>query len=332
MLLVVFGHIETFGFDGLESVLSKIFVTFRMPLFFFISGYISYKADVEYNIINATLLAKKKILVQLLPTIIFGLFYTYFDLGYTWSDFLWHPKKYGYWFTISLLEMFLIYYLVRTISHYLRKTLHISSRIYPILLVIISSMMFLTKRYFNTGMPLEKIGSLACLNDTFRFFHYFVAGIWASMYNKIFIKIIDNKYSLTICIVLFIGYITVLYDSSTSRILNTLFEIVPRYSGLLIVYAFFYRYQSSFSKNTLLGNSLQYIGTRTLDIYMLHYFLIPSLPSLGIFLRTEPNCLLELFLGLILSIGVVLICLIISNVFRLSPLLAKFLFGVAKRS
>lgn len=48
MLLVVFSHIETFcyhiSFD--QSILSSLFITFRMPMFFFISGYIAYKKGI----------------------------------------------------------------------------------------------------------------------------------------------------------------------------------------------------------------------------------------------------------------------------------------------
>lgn len=45
MLLVVFGHVMmfTFGIGGYNSVIGSFFLTFRMPMFFFISGYIAYK-------------------------------------------------------------------------------------------------------------------------------------------------------------------------------------------------------------------------------------------------------------------------------------------------
>lgn len=47
MLLVVFSHIETFCYNipFNESILSSLFITFRMPMFFFISGYIAYKKE-----------------------------------------------------------------------------------------------------------------------------------------------------------------------------------------------------------------------------------------------------------------------------------------------
>lgn len=330
MLLVVFSHVEIFGFygiDGMPGPLSKLFITFRMPLFFFISGYISYKANFDFTLKRTLKLVLKKTMVQLVPTIVFGLFYTYFYLEGSWSDFLWNPKKMGYWFTISLLEMFLIYYIVRTTSYYLNKVLRKSVDVYPLLLLLLSSIMFLTKSFFVIGMPCEKLGNLFCFNDTFKYFHFFVIGLMASRYNKTFISFINNQYILALFIFLFISYLTLSYDSSTNRILNSLLEIVPRYSGLFIVFVFFYRYQSSFLNTTLLGNSLQYIGKRTLDIYMLHYFFIPHMPYLGDFFQRESNYLLELLCGFGVSICVIILCLILSNVLRISPILAKVLFG-----
>ena len=64
MLLVVFAHIETFSFDyastGNITFLGEMFQLFRMPLFFFVSGFIAYKAQVDWNIRYCWDLIKKK--------------------------------------------------------------------------------------------------------------------------------------------------------------------------------------------------------------------------------------------------------------------------------
>ena len=46
MILVVFAHVLlwTFNLGNHETVIGSLFITFRMPMFFFISGYISYKS------------------------------------------------------------------------------------------------------------------------------------------------------------------------------------------------------------------------------------------------------------------------------------------------
>jgi fucose 4-O-acetylase-like acetyltransferase len=76
-------------------------------------------------------------------------------------------------------------------------------------------------------------------------------------------------------------------------------------------------------------HTLQYIGTRTLDIYLLHYFVLPRF----LILHSEPlrayDCkLLEFITALSIALVVVGICLIVSYVIRLSPFLGHYLFGV----
>ena len=76
-------------------------------------------------------------------------------------------------------------------------------------------------------------------------------------------------------------------------------------------------------------HSFIYIGTRTLDIYLLHFFFLPRfLIAYGDQLRAYDSKLLEFFVALVLSLIVVSLCLIASRIIRLSPFLAKYLFGV----
>ena len=46
MILVVFAHVETYmlSIDPNTTFISSLFISFRMPLFFFISGYIAFKS------------------------------------------------------------------------------------------------------------------------------------------------------------------------------------------------------------------------------------------------------------------------------------------------
>ena len=97
--------------------------------------------------------------------------------------------------------------------------------------------------------------------------------------------------------------------------------------GLLIVYNSFRVYQDFFISDRKIGRALQYIGKRTLDIYLLHYFLLPYLPQVGELLQNDKNAVVELAIGGGVALLVIGICLIVSNVLRSSPILAKYLFG-----
>ena len=50
MILVVWAHVMLdMGLGGYNTVLGSIFLTFRMPMFFYISGYIAYKSLEKWN-------------------------------------------------------------------------------------------------------------------------------------------------------------------------------------------------------------------------------------------------------------------------------------------
>ena len=112
MIFVVFQHILTFALPDIpESWIASFIKTFRMPLFFFISGFVSYKAVFEWNLINFGKIQLKKIRGQLLPTfVMFFLFVTLHDQQYEKWIFDWAHA--GYWFTIVSFEIFLTYCII----------------------------------------------------------------------------------------------------------------------------------------------------------------------------------------------------------------------------
>ena len=77
-----------------------------------------------------------------------------------------------------------------------------------------------------------------------------------------------------------------------------------------------------------MGYCLQYIGRRTLDIYMIHYFLIPrKLYIVGEFFSENVNPLIEFFTTTAVALLIMVCCIVIGNIIRLSPQLAHFLLG-----
>ena len=111
MILVVLAHISTFALKGFESTLisyHRIFAEFRMPLFFFVSGFVFYKTNMIWSINNICSFLKKKINVQIISPTIFLITYTIvFNINIE-SAFL-SEYKYGYWFTFTLFYFFVLY-------------------------------------------------------------------------------------------------------------------------------------------------------------------------------------------------------------------------------
>ena len=116
MILVVAYHICLMGFkeNARFSPSMTFLVLFRMPLFFFISGFLAYKADFNWTRGRLGMMIWKKFKIQVIPTVVFMIAAAVVLKPKFWpgiEDMLSSPTKGGYWFTWTLLIMFIIYYL-----------------------------------------------------------------------------------------------------------------------------------------------------------------------------------------------------------------------------
>ena len=340
MILVVYFHLskKTFDFDQ-TTLMNQLLLSFRMPLFFFISGFIGYRgSNVVWNRQTWWAMSRKKILIQLLPTLVFGLIFTYVYCNLDFLAFVNDNIKLGYWFTIVLLEMFLLMYTVNVIFY--NKELSIFRKRILIVLSIMSIISICA--YFLPFIisSCDAFFKWFSLYFFFKNFPYFAFGSICSMYKDSFSKILEHKYFSTAILVTFallfsIDFFYLMPYANKGVESITLLHIIlgktNGFLGLLIVYNTFRVYQDTFTSDKKIGRSLQYIGKRTLDIYMLHYFFLPYLPQVGEILRKGNNAILELALGLGVSLIVIGVCLVVSNVLRTSPILAKYLFGVRSK-
>ena len=82
-------------------------------------------------------------------------------------------------------------------------------------------------------------------------------------------------------------------------------------------------------KKAHLSKPLQYVGTRTLDIYLLHYFFLPRfLIPYADQLRAYNSQFIEFLVILAIAFVVLAITLLASYIIRLSPFFGHYLFGV----
>ena len=115
MLLVVTNHVYDMSFETNPkySMFMSLCLLFRMPLFFFISGFLAYKPTFAWQPGETVALVGKKFRVQVVPTLVFMTAFIALSTKPFWSfmETAWtNSLKAGYWFTLVLLEMFLIYY------------------------------------------------------------------------------------------------------------------------------------------------------------------------------------------------------------------------------
>ena len=103
MILVIYSHICHFCFGNSLLGFNAVFFLFRLPCFFFISGWL-FETTAHKPFWQVT---RRKMMVQLLPTFIFLLLLApppefFHQLG---------ALKGGYWFTFVLFEFFILYML-----------------------------------------------------------------------------------------------------------------------------------------------------------------------------------------------------------------------------
>lgn len=337
MIIIVYWHINYFSFDVLKVInqinsFENIFLLFGMPLFFFISGLFAYKEKQLWDWQNCIKYISAKFRQLIIPTLIFlGLFVYIFNLSFIGSFY--SPMKYGYWFTISLFEYFVVYVLI---AKPLNKIKH--SWKYDISLLIIGLFIFVA-----TISP-QKVLSLIGISDTlpnalgysnFQYFIYFVLGVIVKRRFDLFKKYLNNSIltGLTITLFFIIALIWIKEGAVHGVTINLLIVIFLGISGCFVSFSFFYKYQDSFTKEKRAGRILQYIGRRTLDIYLLHYFFLPyNLHMVGEWFTENINPTLEFFVSIALAAMVIALCLVVSSIIRISPMLANWLFGVKNKS
>lgn len=334
MILVVFHHVLLFSFNINDSLVNDIIVSFFMPLFFFISGLMGYKEGVVWNRKTWGSMTKSKIFGLLIPTLILGLIYTYAYRNLCFSSFVTDVYKLGYWFTITLFEMFLILYTVNVLVYTSQSKIFKLRQ--QIVLITLASLFFLSLFIINQFPALQMWSVTLGFTLTFKWFVFFVFGYVCSINKETFLRFLKNRYFAFAIIFLYvIGFYVNRVCIYPNINMNTIFRmgyhiisILIGVLGVLIVYNTFRIYQDSLDKKV--GGILQYIGKRTLDIYLLHYFFLPYVPQLGSMLSEDKNAVLELAIGGGISLLVIGICLVVSNILRTSPILAKYLIGVRK--
>ena len=337
MILVVANHVATQGFLQ-ESKLSAslpFLLLFRMPLFFFISGFLAYKAGLVWNAKVLGELSLKKIRVQLVPTVVFFvLFMALIPPRFcdAIQDGLHSPMKYGYWFTLVLLYMLLIYY----VFCYIESKLRLPSWLPITILLLVSICCYETcylPRSFSwaqgyKGTPNDFM-CYSSIVELFRYFPFFLFGNIVHRYWAQAQRIMDSRWFFPLLIVVVIlSTMDVLKWHTLRMEWTNLPQTLAKLCLLTIVFMYFRHYQDYFSQGTYIGRSLQYIGRRTLDIYVLHFFFIPNLPDIGTFFNAHRhNFVIDTTMSVVVALLIVGFCIITSNILRISTLFKKYLFG-----
>nr|WP_257606537.1 acyltransferase [Gabonia massiliensis] len=187
------------------------------------------------------------------------------------------------------------------------------------------------------NLNIKIIDILGLLN--WKYFIYFTFGILVKKHFTLFQQLIDHKtiYMVIMVALFVISYICLLRMSYSENIwdkrIDFMLRIIVAILAIIVTFAIFRHYQNLFSKQKKIGRILQFIGTHTLDIYLLHYILIPqNLIMIGRFFQTNVNPLIEFTITVILALLIIAACLTISTIIRTSPILSTLVFGIKPKS
>jgi len=171
--------------------------------------------------------------------------------------------------------------------------------------------------------------SYSSFTQLFIYFPFFLYGNIVRRYWNQAQRLFDSKwfFPVIVIVMVFAGL-----DSRKWHLLRMAWAIIPltlaRFTLLTIVFMYFRNYQQYFTKRMWIGRSLQYIGRRTLDIYLLHLLFMPNLPKVGEFFQTyQHNFIVDTTLSFVIAMVIIGFCIIMSNILRISPFFKKWLFG-----
>lgn len=318
MILVVYSHICTFCLGDSNMAFNDVFFLFRLPCFFFISGWLFKVTDPVWPII------KKKFMVQIVPTLFF-----LFLLAPPPAFFhQFGAFKGGYWFTFALFIYFLLY-----IGSYLlfRRYQGIKADVIMLLVALAISMStyWYDINYSRlSSMPTWQKDILGFLSFvTWRYYLFFILGTLARKYFHHFLQLTSNVKLVAIVVIAF--FVISKIPQSDIFIREYLRFAIGGILGMTMVFAvfrFLYTY-SRLSSLTSQLSPLEFVGTRTLDIYLLHYFFLPRfLMAYSHQLHTY-NSSIQFVIIMVIALIVLLISLLVSYILRLSPFLGHHLFG-----
>ena len=278
---------------------------------------------------------KKKFRQLVVPAIIFGGIYILYSSGDV-ACCLNDRFKYGYWFTLTLFEFFLLQYAVDGIWSITKKGCHIPSFVLLNIVMVI----------FVYGMSLpsveHKIQGMPALNwlglPQWRYYMYFVMGRLLQLHIE---RIAQWKYrDVSVVIIIAVFFIlSVLQWGLHWTAKGAFFHltlILFETCALLSVFALFYKHRDKFGEKSVLAlRWLPFIGKRTLDIYMLHYFFLPKdMTIVGEYFSKHSDMVGEMIVSGVMALAVIAVSLVVGEMIRVSKIFSYWVLGtqyVSKR-
>ena len=318
MFLVVYHHVVLKCYSNM-TLLEKALQSFRMPVFFFVSGFVAYKALDFWTGRNTAQRLANKFRVQVIPTVIFYCLYFFIIrsinpfqlfLQYGWRQ---------YWFTFVLFEFFVLYFTANFLTRH-------SNRLNIGFLVALAAGGVAIYHGF------EKSGNLCtwfAVSAVTCYFPFFVSGTLARRYFDFLRRLFDKWWVLLLVCLLFLVQVPMLDNlyNVPQRIANFFSIWSIRFTGMLMMFGLFLHFRDRFTLDGRCTRCMTFVGRRTLDIYLMHFFFVAYVPIAYRFIRDCGFAEYARPILLIVAAAIVAGCLLVSALLRKWKWLGRLLFA-----
>lgn len=286
--------------------INDVLVLFRMPLFFFISGYFTYSAYYDIQLLKKR--SYNRIVRQLYPTILLWFLFCVLFMDESFSEMPFNIYKSGYWFTFVTVEIFfMIAPLLFLFSKY-----NLSRFTRVLILVGLCIIIQLSGRYLfiHKGYIEDRFCDLFSIFFLVRYAKFFILGLIVKMYKDTFDKLCKNLWFFACCMGIFISLIS--FPQLTESDMGAIMTAV---SGIFVFYcAFAFLGRLSFKPVNRSLELLAVIGTSTLEIYLLHYFFVYTIRNginlYGVVQFAESPMYFPIFIAISTAIAVLCLYLV----------------------
>ena len=278
IFLVVMGHVFSLCIgDCDDNMTFRVIGAIHMPVFFFISGYFTYKLTEQGDFSTPNL--KKRFYQLIVPFLVVSAIWSVYSPhcklvgthASSWPMLMTYYFKDGYWFTLALFEIILVYAMVGRLLAAVKNIwaqISILIAMYAVMVIAVPAISDEKAGYDPTG-----IGLLA------QFFPVFMMGVFARKYIDGF-KRLTRSYAVLLILVL-AGIGKLLAKRYEAEMPWLFFIAQPLFHTLIILVAFCLVYRSDTERfaTTRIGRWFTLLGNESLGIYLLHYFfLFPLTP------------------------------------------------------
>lgn len=299
MLSIVIGHLYYYAGRSEGSWVFNVCDTMELPVFMYISGLLAHVSVDKYGFRK---LIMSKVVRLLFPLLSFYIIWGLWDSSY-WLGFWTKEHKNGYWFMLVLFELMVTLSFVKQFSSRFKvKTIYVNAVIYAVFTV-----------FYYTLSSDGLVNRLFCVKLYWHFYPFFMMGYYSYKLNNILVP----KYAP----IYFLAYVSILIFFRTSLWIVVVNMAANLFSLLFLLSVF----STSFKP---LKNIFATVGINSLQVYMLHFFLL--FPLLKI-LPVVENRWLEFPYYLAIASAIIFVTITVAKLLMKNSWLAMFLFGVRRK-